>query len=41
MIQADTPGRTLLRSVTVADLVDRLPADVRSRNETLLASAAS
>jgi Rrf2 family protein len=36
MKQAENAWRSTLRSVTVAELADRLPADVRKRNERLL-----
>lgn len=41
MTQADEAWRASLRSVTIADLVARLPRDIRERNENIAARAAS
>ncbi len=41
MRQAENAWRSTLRSVTVADLADRLPAGIRARNEGLLSHALS
>jgi Rrf2 family protein len=41
MTEADRAWRASLRSVTVADLLDRLPSGIRERNQAMLAVSAS
>ncbi|MYW89349.1 Rrf2 family transcriptional regulator [Amycolatopsis rubida] len=41
MNEADQAWRASLRSVTVANLLDRLPPGIRERNQSLLAEAVS